>query len=794
MPRTGANTDRATSADAIVKRTPEPASEREQLSAQVRLLALLGSAAPLNTLLDGLATYIESWSEGLYCSVLLVDPTGQLLRPGAAPSLPAAYVQAINPVPIAVGQGSCGTAAARRDIVVVEDVERSDLWAAYARTATAHGLRACWSVPILDDQRALLGTLAMYYGVPRTPSPQELDLIQLATSLAAFVIRRHRDATALRASEARLHAAIGGTGTGIGLWDSDQHGEGVWFDDWCERAGVDPCDGPDRLRRWCAQIHPDDIERYRKADGDCVRGGAEHYVVEYRIRTRSGDWRWLHERGNVTARDDERRPLNYVGVCFDIGEQKRMETALRKAEDRFELAINAARLPIWEYDVASDTVRGNVHWHRAIGYDLSEEEGRERAETWLSDIHPEDAPRHRRIFEEPSADKAGFYEADFRIKLPNGEYKWLLDRARVVERSATGAALKVVGVSLDINTRKRMESTLRESEERFRSAFDFAAIGMALVAPDGRWLRVNQALCRIVGYSAEELLRIDFQAITHPDDLGTDLAYLRKMLDGSLSYYEMEKRYFHKEGQTIWILLSVSLVRDDNGEPRYFISQIQDITERKRLERALLEATSSEQQRLGRELHDGLGQELTGLSLLARAFATKAERMGSPLAADAAALSAVARDAIETCRGIVHGVSPLTATQGSLVGGIRQLVDRAAALSGQTIHFDAAEGAPVRLTWDARSQLYRIVQEALNNAIAHAGASNIDVTISIDAQSVCVEVADDGRGFVVGSTAPGGFGIETMRYRAAAIDARLRLAARPAGGTVITCECTQPPA
>ena len=346
---------------------------------------------------------------------------------------------------------------------------------------------------------------------------------------------------------------------------------------------------------------------------------------------------------------------------------------------------------------------------------------------------------------------------------------------------------------LSIDARERMESDLRESEERFRCAFEFAAVGMALVAPDGRWLRVNQALCRIVGYPAEELLQIDFQTITHPDDLDADMAYVRQMLDGTLAHYEMEKRYFHKEGRTIWILLSVSLVRDDNGAPRYFISQIQDITERKRLERALLEATSNEQKRLGREIHDGLGQELTGLSLLARAFSTKAERLGSPLVADAAALSAVATDAIETCRGIVHGVSPLTATQGSLIGGIRQLVDRAVALTGQNIIFNATEGAPVRLTWDARNQLYRIAQEALNNAIAHAGASNIEINLTVDAQSVHVEVRDDGRGFAVDSTMPSAFGIETMRYRAAAIDARLLIGARPGGGTVITCDCAQPP-
>lgn len=125
---------------------------------------------------------------------------------------------------------------------------------------------------------------------------------------------------------------------------------------------------------------------------------------------------------------------------------------------------------------------------------------------------------------------------------------------------------------------------LREAEERFRLAFDNAPIGMALVGPDGRFLQVNGSLCEIVGYPAEALLAKAFQNITHPDDLDADLEYVRQMLAGSLRTYSMEKRYLHAEGHVVWINLSVSLVRDEDDVPLYFISQIEDITERKRTE------------------------------------------------------------------------------------------------------------------------------------------------------------------------------------------------------------------
>ena len=139
----------------------------------------------------------------------------------------------------------------------------------------------------------------------------------------------------------------------------------------------------------------------------------------------------------------------------------------------------------------------------------------------------------------------------------------------------------------DITERKQAEDRLRESEERFSSAFEYASIGMALVALDGRWSRVNWALCWLLGYSEEELLQKTFQDITHPGDLENDLAYVRQLLAGEINSYQMEKRYFHKQGHVVWGLLSVSLVKDNQGKPQYFISQIQDITERKRVEESL---------------------------------------------------------------------------------------------------------------------------------------------------------------------------------------------------------------
>ena len=154
----------------------------------------------------------------------------------------------------------------------------------------------------------------------------------------------------------------------------------------------------------------------------------------------------------------------------------------------------------------------------------------------------------------------------------------------------------VTGIRATVQDKRReraIERRLAESEERFRGAFDGAAIGMAMVAPDGRWLRVNDALVELLGYERDELLDRTFLDLTHPDDLDRDLEAVADVLAGRISWYHMEKRYIRKDGRVIWGLLAVSLVRDSSGVPAYFVSQISDITAAKAAERSRRSASAS---------------------------------------------------------------------------------------------------------------------------------------------------------------------------------------------------------
>jgi diguanylate cyclase (GGDEF)-like protein/PAS domain S-box-containing protein len=146
------------------------------------------------------------------------------------------------------------------------------------------------------------------------------------------------------------------------------------------------------------------------------------------------------------------------------------------------------------------------------------------------------------------------------------------------------------GVIRDVTERKRIEDSLREMRDRFRSIFDHAPIGVAMVSLEGRYLQVNRSLCEILGYTEEELQALTWQEITHPDDLAASSAHARRIVEGEFPKYHLEKRFLHADGRTVWASLSVSLVRDAEDEPLYFVSQIQDVSERKNIEKRIKES------------------------------------------------------------------------------------------------------------------------------------------------------------------------------------------------------------
>src|SRR3984957_13193243 len=169
------------------------------------------------------------------------------------------------------------------------------------------------------------------------------------------------------------------------------------------------------------------------------------------------------------------------------------------------------------------------------------------------------------------------------IRCSDGSVEWLQWEARPWHKPDGGVGGLILFTQF-ITARIHIEEALRMSEDKFRSAMQHSPIGMAVVGPDGRWLEVNPALCKIVGHARGELLGSSFKSITHPDDWEAGQPFVRQMLDRQIESYQIEQRYLHKAGHVIWVQLNVSLAWNADGTPRHFVAQIQDITGRKRAE------------------------------------------------------------------------------------------------------------------------------------------------------------------------------------------------------------------
>lgn len=264
-------------------------------------------------------------------------------------------------------------------------------------------------------------------------------------------------------------------------------------------------------------------------------------------------------------------------IAQDLFRQRR---AAELTMARYERLVNGVEAIVWEFDPRSlrfTFVSGEAE--RMLGFPLEEMAD---PRFWRRQLHPDDrtlVDEHTRLLSR----SGGQSECEFRVIAADGHTVWLHDVA-VGEPGPDGRIRVVRGIMMDVTERKRAEEALRESERRFRTAFNGAGTGMALVGIDGAFLRVNDELVRITGYSEEELLETSFIAVTHPDDQATGRSLIRRMLSGGQRTFLAEQRYIHKSGSAVWVLMSASLVTDDSDRPLYFITQIQDITERKRAE------------------------------------------------------------------------------------------------------------------------------------------------------------------------------------------------------------------
>jgi PAS domain S-box-containing protein len=348
---------------------------------------------------------------------------------------------------------------------------------------------------------------------------------------------------------------------------------------------------------------------------------------------------------------------------------------------------------------------------------------------------------------------------------------------------------------VDVTDRKLTEVALRESEERFRELGTHSRDVIWIVALNPqRILYCSPALEPMWGMAPAELYAdpLAWKPRVHPEDQRRiNEAWDEACVSGT---FEAEYRVVRPDGSIRWLSDLLTPVRNASGELISLSGVSRDVTEQKRLERAVMEVADRERRSLGADLHDGLGQELTGIALMIGALAQSSKKRGPHNSQEFAQLEAPIKHAIETCRAIAHGLSPLGYASGGLIGALQQLARLQADRAGApAVRFKAETLAPLRLLPDALDQLFRIAQEGVSNALRHSRARRIDIRLAIEPALVRLQIQDDGIGLAPKTAGAPGMGLKILQYRSALIGARLSIGAGASGGTLVGVECPQPP-
>lgn len=602
-------------------------------------------------------------------------------------------------------------------------------------------------------------------------------------------IHAQKDAeTRLRASEARLETAI--WGADLGLWEVDfATMRTTWLNDWCAKFDIEPHEG--EVAPWGAEVHPDDLPAIQDRLAAHATGQSNDGDVEFRARTCSGGWKWLLARGRIERAADG-SPVRAIGVCMDIHARKVAETAAQEAQQRLRLALSGVVAGVWEWSRDRGITAGSrAVYCRMLGLDAGDAgrsvEGGEAL--WYARIHPDDMERFRAGTAGVFAGTEDSYQIEYRVRHADGSWLWVLDRGRPLERDETGATVRATGFILDVSANRQAEAALIASEQRFRLATE-AVRGMIYEIDPASGRIERYGIERLLGYRPGEVAVTweGWESLVHPDDR-RNLAGSYEAIFGTWQAAEVRYRLRHRNGHYVHVWDRAVALRDASGKLVKVVGFAMDVTEQKRMEREILGIANREQRRLGSDLHDGLGQDLTGIALLLRGIDAQLRGGAAARHQDIEQVIQLVNAAIETTRGMASGLSPVSTARGGLVAALRALADRSGERFAVRIGFSSRLPGSLAIDEEVATQLYRIAQEAITNAVRHARPEHVWIELGADEQSIRLCIRDDGCGFEPASASGDGMGLKIMQYRAQMLGGDLAVRASPAGGVEVCCIC-----
>jgi PAS domain S-box-containing protein len=566
----------------------------------LEILRMILAGASLKEVLTSVARVVESHREGMLCSVWLLDQDRVHMRAIAAPNLPESYVAALDGFVVGPQGGSCGAAVNQRKPVFVSDVLTDPILEQVRDIIAAHGIRACWSAPIISHQGEILGTFAFYFRSVRSPSPRDIHLIENATSIAGIAIERKKAEENLRRSEWSLLEAqrLGHSGS----WSLDVSSGIVSSSPEMHRAfdvkPGDDCSSPDF---WFNRIHPEDRKWVRDLFERCVMEKTD-YEAHYRLLLPDGTIKYQHAIGRPIV-NEKGDLVEFVGTAIDVTEQAQARIELEKACEEFKQRTEAARrserelrdvvntVPahVWSTSPEGEVDFVNDRWLQFTGLTLDGASGWK----WEAVLHPDD--RTRVVADWHTAVKNGqATESEARVRRADGEYCWWFIR-NVPLRDETGKLVRWYGTAIDIEDRKRAEQALRRNEAYLAEAHRLAKTGSWAYSPAAeKCIYWSDEMLRIFGVDPQRRNlpdREEFLRLVHSEDRDRFNERIDKAFSEKADFVQ-DYRIVLTDGTVKHIHGIGHPVLDETGNIVEYVGTDADVTERKRAEEALQRSES----------------------------------------------------------------------------------------------------------------------------------------------------------------------------------------------------------
>lgn len=492
------------------------------------------------------------------------------------------------------------------------------------------------------------------------------------------------------------------------------------------------------------RIHEEDLERYVAS----IKESAENlsfWEQEHRIQLPEGRVKWIHTRGVPSRQADG--SVIWDTLAVDVTERQRTMEKLQRSQSMLARTERIAHIGSWEWEIATDAVTWSDELYRIFKRDL-----RGKAPSWSEHdglYHPADMQRLRRAVE-TAVSEGEPYQLELRALRTDGETRTCLVTG-FPETDARGKVVRLVGSFQDITEQKQAETALSESEARFRAIFEQAAAGIATATAEGRFLEANRTFCDMLGYTSEELTEMTVYDLTSPEDIKRQVELDNTVLQGKRDLIQLEKRFLHKKGYTVWANLATQVLRDEAGFVQYVIGVVVDITERKRAEAALQEALT-EKEALLREIHHRVKNNMQVIVGLLRMHARRTEDPDLTKAFDDC------RDRIEAMS-LVHEALYQSDDLARIdfevyLKKLCRNLARAHNAKNKGIEV-AVDRCNVTLNMDQGVAVGMLIAELISNAFKHAFSrgqvGNVSVTITpLDPETIELIVEDDGKGLPPG--------------------------------------------